>query len=321
MTKKLYKDAVFVSHESAAEELATLRTNIAEVFGTDILTTEGAFKTNLPNVELDGETFPALGMDEEGKLVFADPDSIGHLGLVTLYEGEARPDPEQPPLAIPRVVYLINLPNTRELTTDKKLSDYMTALVKADQLKRARAVAKRDHEQKAPLVADRVAQLISAAASATGKSTERAYRVMFPTLQNMIVNQAAAAADRMKQAGKAAQARMILAVYSRQRVSRDTLKECFQSAEAAAHHFPQMPQEQWVTILRAAAQLAPSCPVSTIVKDDNGQTVKDADGKAVRKVERVNLPSTFFLDCIATRDERALELDEAPAISFEGMTL
>ena len=321
MTKKLYKDAIFVSHETAANELATMRANIAEVFGTDILTTEGAFKTNLPNVEIDGETFPALGLDEENNLVFSDPESIGNLGLVTIYEGEARPDPEQPPLAVPRVVYLVNLPTTHELTTDKKLSGYLEALVKKDQLTRARAIAKRDHEQKAPLVADRVAQLIAAAASTSGNATEKAYRVMFPTLQNMIVKQATSAADRMKQAGKAAQARMILAVYSRQRVSRDTLKECFQSAEAAAHHFPQMPQEQWITILRAAAQLAPSCPVSTIVKDDEGNTVKDAEGKAVRKVERVALSPAFFLDCIATRDQRALELDEAPAISFEGMTM
>jgi hypothetical protein len=328
--KKLYKDTVYTSAESAAHDLAAMRASIAEVFGFDPLTEEqnGApvFRTNLTAdtaTDENGEAYeiPPIGEDESGALVFADHTRGNNLAIVTLYEGQHQPDPSEQPLAIPRAVYLVALPTLDTMKGERRLAEYMRALVAKDQLSQARKIAKRDHEQKARLVADPVAQLIAAAASASGSATEKAFKIMFPGIQHMLVSRAETAAERMKSAGQHANARLILATYSKSRLSRTTLKECFESAEAAEHHFPSMPQEQWVTILRKLAEMAPDFPVSVIQRDEAGKSLKDDEGKVVRRIEKQALSPTFYLDAIANRDAKPLELDDAPALTFDGLSM
>jgi hypothetical protein len=324
MSKKLYSDAVFLATAAAIDALNKQAEDMAQRFNlpiTDLL------QTNLPAYnytdEETAEIIPVspIALDEANRLALYEPEKAGTLALVTLYGTATQPaEGTNEPLTIPTAVYLVNLPTLKEIKSDTALSEYMETLLTRDLLARARRIAK-DHakDPARAMQTNRISALMSAATRGSN-AAEKSFLLMFQTIQAAILRQASAVIERHKAAKNMGAAKLVAATYSAQRLSRQTLKECFSSRVAAEHHFPQMPQTQWESLLKFCIATAPSCPIREPSRGEDGKILKGPDGKSLSTVTRKALSAEFFHTCLATRDERLTTTAEAEALTFEGLT-
>ena len=324
--KKTFPDAGFIAATAALHRLDTMRAELAETFQTELFS---ILHTNLPSPGQldDGTEAPAIGLGEiEGRdaIQLADPATAGTLFIVTHYAdptspgGTHQPDPTKAPLAVPSAIYLINLPKVEELETSKRLSDYRQNLIMSDMLRKARAIAKGHAKDGRPLIADRIQALIAAAASKSGPET--VFKLMHPLILGGLLKQVQATAQRLKDARKNAQAQQLLATYSKERLSFETMAECFASKDAAAAMFPGMPQEQWVKLLDMAIKLAERCPFKTARKGPDGKNLKGDDGKVLYDIAFRTLSPEIFLTWKATRDETR-HIADAEAITLPDLSV
>ena len=328
MSKKLFSDAVFVSSTAALAELQTRLQSAAEYFpGMDPLS---ILSTNIPDTPTDAEPVPALGIDDNGAIVLTDPTTAGTLALITLYSANTIPQAEGEPLAIPEALYLVNLPSHAELATAPALHEYRSALFNRAMLTAARKTAKAHHENRKhhedgsvtfsrPMATDRIAALI--ATVARGANAElAAFKIMFPVLQQVMLTQATKAAEALKARGRAGDAKLILATFSKARLSAETLKSCLSSRIAAENHFASMKQEQWQHLLAYAIKLAPACPVRVMLRDEANKPLKDAEGKTRYETRKTALSPTIFQTWMDTRDAVTLATADAEGLTFDGLT-
>ena len=324
--KKLIPDAGFIAPAAALSRLDEIRATLAETFQTELF---GIIHTNLPSPGQyeDGTEAPAIGIGEiDGRqaIQLANPDDAGTLFIITRYAdptspgGTYQPDPTKPPLAVPQAVYLINLPKIEELETSKKLAEYRQNLIMRAMLANARAIAKGHAVDGRPLIADRIQALIAAATTKAGP--EIAFKLMHKQLAGALIKQVQSAAARLKDAGKASSAAQLLATYSKERLSYDTMAECFSSAEAAKAMFPGMPQPQWVKLLDVAIKLAERCPFQSPVKGPDGKSIKGDDGKVIYEITYRTLSPEIFLTWKATRDNTRF-IPEAEAITLPDLNV
>ena len=335
MGKKFASDTVYTTPAAAMrgfnETIAAMATNFP---GLDPLSIA---HTNLSNVLTPNPDDPTqvievspLSFDTDNRLTLTDPTKAGTLATVILYGTGTIPQTEGEPLAIPEAVYLVNLPTYAEIATAPGLHEYREKLFARALLTAARNTAKAHHANRKqdgegnvtfarPMQADRIAALL-ATLSRSANSELAAYKVAFPALQSVIIKQADATAEALKARGRSADAKVILATYSKARLSSDTLRQCFSSAAAAKVHFPGMAQEQWEKLISyAITKLAPACPVRVLVKDAEGNTVKDAEGKNTYRTDRVQINPAIFEHWQRTRAEVTLA-DQSEALTFDGLT-
>jgi hypothetical protein len=333
MSKKLFTDSVFTSATAALNELQSRIATATEYFpSTDPL---AILSTNIPDTyaadaEGNAITVPALGLDDNGTIVLTDPAAAGTLALITLYSTNTQPQAEGEALAIPAAIYLINLPSHSELATAPALHEYRAALFNRAMLSAARKLAKLHHENAKtdeqgnvtharPMPADRLAALISTVARGANADLA-AFKIMFPVLQQVMLTQATKAAEALKSRGRAGDAKLVLATFSKARLSAETLKACLSSRVAAENHFASMKQEQWAHLLDYAIRLAPACPVRVMLRDDANKPVKDAEGKTRYETRKTALSSTIFQTWKDTRDSITLATADAEGLSFDGLT-
>lgn len=324
--KKLFADAGFIASAACLARLDAMRAEMAETFQLELFS---ILHSNLPspgNYD-DGTPAPAVGIGEiDGReaIQLTDPNAAGTLFIVTRYAdptsqgGVYQPDPTKAPLAVPQAVYLINLPRVDELETSKRLADYRQDLILRDMLSRARAIAKGHAIDGRPLIADRIQALIAAAAAKKGP--ELSFKLMHKQIAGALLKQVQAAAQRLKDAGKASSAAQLLATYSKERLSFDTMSECFASAEAAKAMFPAMPQDQWVKLLDVAIKLAERCPFHEAIKGSDGKSVKGDDGKVQYRIVYRSLSPEIFLTWKQTRDQTR-HIPEAEAVTLPDLDI
>ncbi len=324
--KKLFADAGFIASAAALSRLDAMRAELAETFQLELFS---ILQTNLPSPGKyeDGTDAPAIGLGEiDGReaIQLTSPDDAGTLFIVTRYAdptspgGTYQPDPTKAPLAVPQSVYLVNLPRVDELETSKRLATYRQDLILRDMLSRARAIAKGHAIDGRPLIADRVQALIAAAAAKKGP--EISFKLMHKAIAGALLKQVQAAAQRLKDAGKASSAAQLLATYSKERLSFDTMSECFASAEAAKAMFPAMPQDQWVKLLDVAIKLAERCPFQEALKGPDGKSVKDDAGKVVYRIVHRTLSPEIYLTWKQTRDQTRF-IPEAEAVTLPDLDI
>lgn len=333
MSKKLFSDAVFTSATAALHELQTRMTTAAEYFPH--LDPLSILATNIPDTMAQDEngaslTLPALGLDANGVIVLTDPASAGTLALVTLYTTASQPQPEGEPLAIPDAIYLVNLPSHAELASAPALHEYRAALFNRAMLSAARKLAKTHHENRKTdeagnvtygraMATDRLAALISTVARGANADL-LAFKVMFPVLQQVMLTQAAKTAETLKVKGRAGDAKLVLATFSKARLSAETLKACLSSRIAAENHFASMKQEQWAHLLDYAIRLAPACPVRVMQRGPDNKPLKNAEGKTIYETRKTALSSTIFQTWKDTRDAVTLATAGTEGLTFDGLT-
>ena len=277
---------------------------------------------NLPTIESNGEHLATFGPDGNG-LPEIDPAAgdLGKLAIVTVWNSDHTvPQPEGLGLQTVSAIYLLQLPNMGEITTSPKLAGILNKLVDKAYLTAARTMA-RDHAKdpaSAPLNRDRIAALISATSTRAGKGPEEAFKILYPVLAAIILQTVEKKCAAMEAAGQAARAKSIRMTFSKARLNADTLKQCLQSADAAKDHFPGMPQEQWVALLKIAIEYAPKHLAKVAVKDDAGEYVKDGEGKRTYTKQAAPQNPLFFQICLETRDKTVLEI-ATDSISFDDM--
>lgn len=339
MSKKLYSDAVFFATGAALASLSATLADASAIFGTD---PGSILRHNLPAVIEHDEAGnaiegPAIGYDAAGNLAIVEAERIGSLALIYHYADKAAPNSAVPnptgegePLLRPTAIYLINLPKPAELWTSPKLNAWREETAKRQLLAAARKLAKGEAEGKTVLVADRIGALLTAAARSTGSSAEKSFTIMFPFIQGAILARVAQITEQLKAAKRFGPARAFEATYSRARLNRDTLREVFASVEAAEYHFPQMPQDQWNTMLKFAIARAPKFAVNVIVKDEAGKSLKHINpetGKeeVARERKELALSPAIFEQWLATRADTRFDRDgaseEGAALTFDGMTV
>lgn len=326
MAKKFISDSVFDSRAAALAALAEAHRNMTAAGIADpwALTLD-----TLPTVTDDeGNTVSTLSMDGEGLPLITTDDKIGTLALVTVWHDAAQSIPQASgePLAVPKAVYFLALPDFAEIVGSDKLKDYASALIKRDLLAKARKIAKAHDADAdaAPLVRDRIAALIAATASRAGDPAAKAFKALSGVLTAAIVTHVEKHAAALKANGRHADARMLLATYSRSRLNADTLQQCLMSEEAAKRHFPLMAQTQWENLLKFAISWAPKNRVSKIVKNPDGTNAKHIDpatGKETFIREEVAAPVSPvpFMAWLETRKERTLAPSEAPTVDFSDL--
>lgn len=326
MAKKLFADAIYTSPTNALAALNTIAADMADKFA---LALPDLLRNNLPEYVESGETYPALGMDDAGQIAMNDPSAAACLAIVVTYDSpeKAIPQREGDALALPLAVHLLNLPKPSEVLTSAKLAETREKLVASYLLTTARRIARNDLDGKAPLVTDRFGLLLSAAARSSGAKIEQSYTIMFPAIQKTILDRVAQVADAMAAAKQFTNKRALEATFSKARLDRKTLKECFQSEQAAAYHFPTMPQAQWQHLLRLAIAQAPAFRITKPMRGADGKTLKSTDpttGKETIQRETVTLAlaPAIFQQWLDTRHEVTHNPDPETAVTFtfDGMT-
>jgi len=324
---KIIKDTVFTSTAFAMAALQEHEKTLADTFALDL---SEILQTNIPAVDYTdpetGETtaYAQVGLNDENLWQIVAPASdIGTLALVTVYSDRTISQPEGAPLAIPSALYLINLPTADDMFSNTRLTAARDELMRRHALAAARKIAKLANTGQAPLVADRVAQLLTVTGTGSAAKLESAFNVMWRGIQGVILDQVDKLAEALKANGKHAKAREVKAVFSTSRLSKDILRACFQSKTAAEYYFPSLPQAQWENLLRRAIKSAPSFAPVMIVKDANGKATRNAAGEIVRaKVSKPQSPA-IFQQWLATRDTAGFtaQTGSEAELSFDGLSI
>ena len=304
---------------------------MAEVFAIDAWE---MVNSNWPNVETtDAEGNAALEpiflISEDETSAEITPEHahlIGTVAIVTLYNATQTlpaPDGEGPELAIPTGIYLLNLPKMSEIIGDGKLAEYREELIKRDLLARARKTARLHSTDGKALLENRMSALLAVAGRTSSGGEEKAFKIMFPALQGIIITQVSKMAERLKGAKQFGKARALIATYSKDRLNQNNMRLCFASATTAEALFPAMPQEQWEALLKLAIKSAGSFTVRPIVKGEDGKNLKDDEGNVIRTAEKIALDASLFRRWLDTRNETVIaeDDDDMGAPVFEGLTL
>lgn len=328
---KFIKDAVFTSKAAALAHISEGMDNSiecgafnsrAEMWETDVL------RDNLPNIEevVDGETqqFASFGPDEEGMPAIEAETSTGQLAVVTQWSevtGSEIKREEGAPYARPVAIYLLSMPTVDEIIGEDKLKPMLSELLSRQTLAAARKLAKSHAKDPAlaPLPKDRIAALIAASQSRGNKSANAAFKALFPVIQGAILKTVGAKVEQLRNAKDFNNARLLNATFAKARLNAQTLEECLSSAEAAEFHFPTMPQAQWENLLKFAIQWAPKHKASKITKDDAGNTIKDAEGKAVRVAVDAPQSPVLFQGWLETRNEATVTQAEVPTVDLSDL--
>jgi hypothetical protein len=330
--KRIYKDQAFLNPALAPAVLQDMAQTMADTFAIDLA---DLLRTNIPGMkETDPETgeemeYPAIGLDEAGLIqIAADPASLGALALVISYGPETdfvQPDPEAAPMAVPRAVYLLNLPSVADMFGNAKLAEARDDLMRRHLVAAARKIVREDEKGTAPLVVDRIAALLTVTGRGGANKLEEAYAVMFRAIQHLVLGQAKTLAKRLRDQNQHAKARDVEHVFTASRFNKANVKASFQSRAAAEYHFPTLPQAQWENLLRAAIAAAPKFSPLVPVRDAEGKLVKDAEGKTVtQQVQKPQSPA-IFQQWLATRDAVAFNPPEdggtVPTMTFDGLSM
>lgn len=325
---KFAKDAVFTSKAAALAHINEIAANSVACGAYDSLATlwdTNIIRDNLPTMEEadeSGETqvYATFGPDEAGQAAIVPETAVGNLAVVTIWSdvaGSELPQAEGAPYARPVAIYLISLPTIAETLEEEKLSGLLNDMLQKASLAAARKLAKahaKDPET-APIPVDRLSALLAASQSRSGKSANAAFKALFPVIQKSILAVVGNKVEALRAAKDFNNARIVHATFSKARLNAGTLEECLSSAEAAAFHFPSMPQTQWENILKFAIAWAPKHKGAKIVKDDAGNTIKDADGKAVREEFAAPQSPVLFQSWLETRNQVSTA-PEAPSVDL-----
>jgi hypothetical protein len=189
-------------------------------------------------------------------------------------------------------------------------------------LARARRLAKAHAADPAanPLTRDRIAALIQAQTTRGGDPAAKAFKALAPVLQAVILSQVDKTVTALKDAKRTADARLLAATFNKQRLNPQTLLECLTSTEAARLHFPSMAQAQWQNLLKFAIAYAPRHKIKRAERDENGRTLKDAEGKTLY-TENIPFPVSPvpFQAMLETRDTATLSATNAPTLDLSDL--
>jgi len=330
--KRLFKDTAYLSAALAPAALQDMGKTMADLFAIDLA---DLINTNIPtDTETDeatGETtfYPVIGYDEQDNLaISADPETLGAIVVIIEYGPETefvQIAADQPPLAVPKAVFLLNLPNAADMFGSVKLHDARDDLLRRHLVAAGRKIARAHNTGEAPLVVDRIAALLTVTGKGGANRLEEAFNVMFRALQHSVLAQAKALVERLRTQNQHARARDVSHVYTAARFNKANVRQSFASRAAAEHHFPTLPQKQWENLLRAAIQGAPKFAPPIGQRDEAGKLLKDAEGKTVYKVTPKPQSPAIFQQWLATREQAIFQQpaadDMTPVADFAGLTI
>ena len=321
MAKIFLTDKFHIAIAAGLDHIGEALTNIAAqgIDPVEIL------KDNFPVITDEaGDAYSSLqiGQDDTGAYIasVAEGAQLGSLAVVTLWDREAEiPQPTGEPFATPKSIYALSLPSLSELTSSPKLNAVVQGILSGAMLTSARKIAKADAAGTILLTTDRTQTALNAAVKAS--AIEKAYAVMFPTLQGVILLNVAKKAEALRAAGNTGAARNLEATFSKARLDKLTLKACLSSVSAAETMFPAMPQAQWENILNFAIAFAPKNMRKKAVTGTDGKSLKDEAGKVIYQTSPDPQSPAIFQQWKETRAQQAVDVDDTATFTFEGLTI
>lgn len=305
MSKKYLIDGV-VNHDATQPavlggELSTILTTIAKV---EPNLSELPIESNVPIAATDGTPNYEIGQADDGSIVFnvLNSAAFDSVHVVYIWSENVIPQGEGEPFKSLATCYIINLPSNDTLRTDPKLREWLESALDKSKLASAKKIAKSIHEGKEgySFSDDPVTQFLSSHTSPATR--ERAFNVLFPTIQAAIVKVGAMRAAKLSEMGRRADANVVLALWNRTRLSKQVVRGILSSHATAKQYFPDMIEvdaetgaetsKQWDALLRKFVAYAPKHMKQEAVKDETGQNIKEVGPDGKERVKRVAVPAT-----------------------------
>lgn len=330
--KKYLKDEILAnnpdSHETVANAITGILQNIAAIEPEAL--SDFNIVCSIPS-EIEGSPVFSIEVIEKQPVFTINPDhadlfTSNTISAIPIWSEETFNSESGEPHFKCEGLTIVALPSTQSVKTGAKMQKFINSIVQRSLLQAARKLSKLNIEGKiAEISSDPTSALL--AATASSGSAETAFNKMYTLIRDKILSNARAEIEKCKSAGNYKRARQIASAFNTASLSKDILKACFSSQEAAEHYFPTLVNANeergkrgvtWDNFLKLLINHAPKFKRSVIVKDENGDTIKEtrADGKEYAKRTTVDDPQnpTIFAQMLEMRYNTVHEADEGESM-------